>query len=341
MPKTIILDSSCNILYASFYIKAFLDNSEYKIKFKSQPFKGLEHNHQYLALISKEVKEKKIIIDFGNLADISQKALDWCDVYGKVNLKAEDLEINKVVPIGPLTAINIFNPIRTIWYAFINLVRSVNRISSIKLFLGYYKAQMKRPKLEQYLNGSSTPNYIFFASSLWKKEKEANNIRANFIKVCRGLNHLVFEGGFAPRNKNDISGYEELTMEERLSYPTFLNQTKKSFLVFNTPSVGGCNGWKLAEYLYMGKAIISTQLVRVMPESFTEGKHYLITDGTIQDLELKVKKLTEDKELRKLLERNAKNYFEQVLSPEYVIKKLINYEPKSIEKYDKSESRSV
>ena len=113
-------------------------------------------------------------------------------------------------------------------------------------------------------------------------------------------------------------------MTERLKSDVFLNQTKKSFMVFNTPSVGGCNGWKLAEYLSMGKAIISTPLVRVMPEKFTDLQHYLITDGSIQDLEQKIQKLSEDDELRERLERNAKNYYDQVLSPEVVIKKLIS-----------------
>lgn len=308
-----------------------MDSPHYKIKFQNRPFRGLEHNYQYVAIIIKDINEKKIIIDFGNLDSISQKALDWCDVYGKVNLNPTDLEKTKIIGIGPLTAINIFNSVNTIWYAFTNLLKSLDRVPNIKLFLSYYKAQLKRPKLEQYLNGSNTPNYIFFASSLWKKEKEANNFRANFIKVCRSLGQLVFEGGFAPRTNDDIPGYEELLMKDRLSYRTFVNQTKKSILVFNTPSVGGCNGWKLAEYLYMGKAIISTPLVRVMPGSFTEGKHYLITDGSMQDLEQKIRQLSEDKELRERLERYGREYFNQELLPEVVIKKLINYKSENAE----------
>lgn len=325
MPKTIIVDASCNILYASFYLKGIRDNPNYKVKFKSRPFRGLDHENQYLALIIKDVAEQKIIVDFGNFDKIYKKAFDWSDVYGKVNVNEEDLIKDQIVSIGPLTAINIFGPFSTFWYALTNFVKSVDRIPNIKSFLGLYRAQLKRPRLNQYHQETSKPNYIFFASSLWKKEKEANDTRANFIKACKALKQIDFEGGFAPRTKDDIPGYEKLTMTERLKRDVFLDKIKKSSIAFNTPSVGGCNGWRLAEYLGMGKAIISTPLVRVMPGDFTDEQHYLITDGSIHDLEHKILQLTKDENLRGLLERNAKDYFEQVLSPEAVMKKLITH----------------
>lgn len=318
----VIADASCNILYASFYLKGIQEHTKYVLKFRNQPFKGLRHENQYLALIFKGTEEKKVIIDFGNFDKIYNDALDWADVYGKVNLNPKDKDKPKVVGIGPLTAINVFGPLPAAWLAITNLCKSYSRIPNKKLFLSYYKSQLNRPKLSDYTANPSPGNYVFFIASLWKKEKNLNDIRANFIRACQKVEKINFEGGFAPRKNNDIPGYEHLTLKSRVTNAEFLEKTYDSLFVFNAPSVGGCNGWRLAEYLIMGKAILSTPLVRLMPGNFVTNQQFLLTDGTEEDMQRQINYLVSNPQLLSDLQKNAKKYYLEELSPGKVIERI-------------------
>jgi glycosyltransferase involved in cell wall biosynthesis len=320
----IIVDSSCNILYSSYYLYEFLKTPKYKLTFKNYPFKALEHNNQYLALIatSNDIN-KKIIIDFSNFDRIDQKALEWSDVYGKVNLNPKDLHIKKIVAIGPLTAINIFNKSQTLYLSIFNYLKSKKRIKNVKQHFSYYKGQLNRPLLSDYQQQEIEHDYIFFASSLWKKETVLNKIRSYFIKTCMNHPKIEFEGGFAPRTNGDISGYENLTMKSRVSNKEFIAKTSASKFVFNAPSVGSCNGWRLTEYLAMGKAIISTDFLRIMPNQFEDRTHFLLVSGTENDFIEKIELLLTNKKLVHTLEKNSKKYFEKELAPNVVINRLL------------------
>jgi hypothetical protein len=265
----------------------------------------------------------KLAIDHGNLPEVNEQSYNWCDVYGKVNLQASDATLEKIVAIGPLTAVRFKSFFWTLTNAIFNLLRSYRRIKDVRYFLSLYRAQLRRPGLLDVKQERSIRNYIFFASTIWKKETRVNEVRANFIKVCRQIPDMKFEGGFAPRMKRDIQGYEPIQMAERLSEKAYMQKIIGSSVVFNTPSVAGCNGWRLCEYLMMGKAILSTPLVRLMPLGFDEGHVYIETDGSMQSIEEKVCMLLKDNEYRMHLENQARKYYETSLAPSVVLKKLL------------------
>lgn len=117
--------------------------------------------------------------------------------------------------------------------------------------------------------------------------------------------------------------YGEFIYEKRLSMDDYVRDTKRSVVVFNTPSVGECHGWKLAEYLCMGKAIISTPLSRALPgEGLVHGKNVHFV-STIDEIEGAVRRIVEDEEYRKRLERGAREYYEEYIAPEKVIGRLV------------------
>ena len=108
-----------------------------------------------------------------------------------------------------------------------------------------------------------------------------------------------------------------------MSILEYTNGFKKSFVAFSTPSVMDCHGWKLGEFCAMSKAIISTPLSRVMPGDFEPNIHYLLSDGSVEDLKTKINLLVENEDLRLFLKSNINNYFNQYLAPEIVIKRII------------------
>lgn len=98
-------------------------------------------------------------------------------------------------------------------------------------------------------------------------------------------------------------------------------RNRRSWFVFSTPSVIGCHGWKLGEYLCEGKAIVSTPLNNVMPGDFESGVQY-IEVKTPQEMEEAIIRLRDDAELVNRLKRNAFKYYNDWVSPESAVKRV-------------------
>ena len=103
----------------------------------------------------------------------------------------------------------------------------------------------------------------------------------------------------------------------------YLLNTKKSAFVFNTPAAWACHGWKLGEYLAMGKAIISTPFVNEMPEKMVHGENILFVNNE-NEMRDAVNLLLSENDLRVRLEKSAKEYYQKWLKPDVVINRLIN-----------------
>lgn len=322
----VYIDSSCDILYSSYYIHGlYAIYGRKNVKYKSRYFRSFKHdNHFFAFIVTDDKRTQKVVIDFTDSSIINEAALLWTDVYGKINYDPIVNDSDKIITIGPSFGVQIYNLFDTLIYAILNLSRAFKRIPNKRKFLSDYKAQYMRPKYSDYFVKPSTTNYLFFMASLWKQEPEANRFRANYIRSCRENSTVNFEGGFAPRTKNDISGFEDLTAKGRVTMAYYLEKIKNSALVFNTPAVKSCHGWKLAEYLCLGKAILTTPLSRELPKLLQEGKDVIFTDGSIDDITTKVNTIITDSELRQTLEKQAKQYFESYLAPQVVIKRLIN-----------------
>jgi len=100
-------------------------------------------------------------------------------------------------------------------------------------------------------------------------------------------------------------------------------KTKKSILVFNTPSVHNCHGWRISENLALGKAIISTKFSNELPVSLEHGKNIHFISNN-KDFKLDFDKIINSREYRLKLENEAKKYFIEYVSPEKVIKSIVS-----------------
>ena len=178
-------------------------------------------------------------------------------------------------------------------------------------------------------------DYCFAISTLWYDEvtdKYTNNYRHMFIKVCSNI-IPKFEGGFflikgAEKSFEKYSSYAEtykgLICHARIPLKEYIQKTKMSIIVFNTPSVKLCLGWKLAEYLMMGKAIISTEIENVMPGDFFYGKQYLLVRNEYE-IGMAVRELFKNHVLREKMELSARQYFNDYLSPTKVLERILNF----------------
>lgn len=339
----VYIDPRTNIVYASYYIHGLHEiagrsNVMFSMKpFRSLPRKnGIEDFDQYFAFTVREGnKTIKVVIDFRDKAHLNLTALEWCDIYGKVNYNSAEIDRtalsqadrSRIVPVGTNFGIKLWNPFVSGYHFLRNYLRcGFSPGVSFSRFLQGYKWQMKRAGISDYKPREAENNYVFFISTLWKNDKnndECNRLRAQYIRSCRSMS-LHFEGGLFTENINGQNGYSDIVTNQFIHHTDFTEKIKKSMVVFNTPAVWGCHGWKLGEFLAMGKAIISSSFQNEMPGDLKHGKNIHFVENE-QELNEAVKKITTDNAYRETLEKGAAAYYREYIEPSVIVSKLIGH----------------
>ncbi len=323
---TVYLDAACDILYSSYYIYG-LKQMFKRVQFSSKYFGQFEHNNTFFPFVVKDEKGlHKIIVDFGDSFVVDEVALEWCDVYGKININDEKSPLSnhpKVLSIGPGFGIRMYSKPKTWRLAFLNFSKAWRRVGDKRRFFADYYGQLKRQGIDYYQKSPSKRDYIFFAGALWKKEHETNRFRANYIRACKRLDGVGFEGGFAPRSRNDMDGFEGLTMEKNVPMADYLLKIKESATVFNTPVILDCHGWKLGEFMAMGKAMVATPIKNRLPVALEHGVNVHAVSGEEDEIFEALKLLTSDDVYRQKIENNIHAYYKKYVSPQKSVELLL------------------
>ena len=316
---------ACNALYYSFYLaglRQVLGRSGVRYRRRGFPPFG----HHGLALETIETRPRRVFISASDGPGLQPAVLAWCDVYGKANLDPERVppaSAGRCLAIGPSFPVRFWEPGAALARALINYLRCRGRVGSAREHFANFRRQYRyRLPLDAYQPGTSEPGYVFFAATLWKKEAATNRFRAHFLEVCQAMPGPDLEGGFVPRTRGDIPGFDHVTVDRRFSVAEYVRGIRRSAVVFNTPAVSGCHGWKLAEFLALGKAIISTPLSRAMPAPLVDGMHCHFVDGSRASIRGAIERLLGDGEYRQRLEANARDYYLRYLSPTRVIERV-------------------
>lgn len=329
---SIIIDPCCNILYASYYIYGLFEiYKSSDIHFSSKPFKGLTHDKHTFCLpfvIEDKRGGTRYCLDMSDSNEcVYTSFYNWCDVYGKVNYNtAIHSGLSKIKPIAPNFSIKLWNKPSCLFHATINYLRAKGRVSfSYRDFWRVYASTLKRKRIDEivYDHRHTDERYIFMVGRWWSGQNECNAARAKFIEVCKSIDSVSFEGGLVP----EIGCVENVSFPslKKYSYEEYLVNTAKSLIVFNTPAYYRCHGWKLPEFLCLGKAIISMPFANELPEPLTHGKNiwFVKDENEIKDA---IIMLLENVSLRNKLEHGAREYWEQYCSPVNALKRFIgNY----------------
>lgn len=345
--QKIIIDPRSRINYSAYYILGFASlYGRRNLKFGLIDVPGISDQQAYyqgctMLIVDEEKGVRKVFIDPHDTNTVNEQFYNWSDVYAKINVTAEDAVREKILVIGPSFGIQLWNPFHTMWIGVCNLLKcrigSRFNISAKSYLLDYAYTFVRRQRIKEYLNTGDQEkrDYVFALSTLWYDSQTystTNRFRGVFAEACKSL-YPVFEGGFFfipsedvarqfPRYREYLEKYKDMLITKRIGMKEYLTKTKRSAIVFNTPSVLGCHGWKLGEYLAMGKAIISTPLNNMMPGDYSEGVHYIGVSGE-QDIFSAVKKVKEDEALRLSLKNNARTYYDAYLSPKAVVSRIV------------------
>ncbi|KAA6302325.1 MAG: hypothetical protein EZS26_001438 [Candidatus Ordinivivax streblomastigis] len=335
------IDPRSTINYSSFYIQGLYNVLGKKnVRFSSKYFGELKEIDMLLAFVVVDnTTIKKIIIDYRDQSDIIEDAYQWSDVYAKINFNTLTTPnyANKILNIPPSFAIKIWNPLELLFYLCTNFFRAkiINHSKDKnihlrpKRWIRNYLSLLKRQTLQNYRspNEQKEDNYVFFASTFWRDSSNVDLYRSQYVLSCVQNQKINFEGGFFVNNGASVPAAipKKLLYYNFISNATYQGKIKKSIFVFNTPAVLNCHGWKLGEFLCMGKAIISTPLINDLPVPLEHGKNiYIIQDK--EEVNQAVELLLNDKELRDTLANNAKAYYEKYATPDKVIENIICHE---------------
>ena len=341
-PK-VFIDPTVRILYSSYYIEGlYTVFGKKNVHFSKNYFNQLKrkteshsYDHYMAFVVVTKNKTKKYIIDFRDKRSVKKSAYDWCDKYAKINFSTTLTDVSyhsKIVSIPPGFGIKIWGKYRTLYNCLANYIKcELSHIVSFKTHLSDYYNHYKRPLLKEYTiidtkNKNNNP-YVFMIGTLWPHAnciEGTNLLRKTFVETCKA-EKVNFEGGFF--SSFDHPQYEEfkhLIFTKRYPVIEYVEKTKQSFIAFNTPAVHDCHGWKLGEYLAMGKAIISTPLSNELPEDLSHGLNIHIISN-LEELKKAIKLLINDNSYREGLERESKSYFNKHGSPQAVIEILTDF----------------
>ncbi len=343
MKTQVYIDPRCMFNYASYYILGCFNSvGPARVNYDISAFQNIRLPYRHGVMLIFENGEhlrKNIFIDFHDSDHIIDHLYEWCDVYAKVNLHtgADLLARPKLLPIGPGFSIRLYNYPQLLKTLISNYALSSGFTETPLLYYlrDYLYTCIRRSPFALFNRSPSCDNYIFAISTLWYDEYTAittNRYRGVFIRESKKRSR--FEGGFFyipdkyvikqnPEYERYRNEYADTISFKRYSNKAYITKTKQSSLVFNTPSVLGCHGWKLGEYLCLGKAVISTPMNNRMPGEFKHGVHYHLvrTESEIGDA---IDLILNDTVYRKSLENAAYEYYENYLKPEAVIRHIFN-----------------
>ena len=321
--KTISINPAIDIFYHSFYVQGLREICGARnITYSRQklPQAG-EHG---CALIVHDKSDHKIYIAAEDSPEINLEALEWCDIYAKINVSPDVMPAqgaSKIMPIGPSFAVKIYAPPHALYHAL--KTYHLTKKQPKQHFMNYYRQLKHRFPESFYKPGVTQRDYIFFSGTIWKKDTGTNDARSLFVEACKSTPGVRFEGGFRPRSKNDVPGYEHLTDYTEYSHADYIHKTQASAVVFNTPAVMRCHGWKLGEFLAMGKAIVSTPPEWLLPAPLVHGEHIHYVENSAESIREAVALICRDDDYRKQLEQGARQYYDQYLKPAAVVGRIL------------------
>ena len=347
--KHIIIDPRFKVNYASYYLHGLKSMcGSGKMKYRCIDDISIMTDREcrvgFAVLVETDDDVKRVYIDYGDWDEINEAYYEWSDVYAKINVRPQDADREKLLVIGPSFGIKLWSPITCVLKGVANYRRIKKACGSafkrsMKQYImdyGYMFIRRKGYDYYHHFTQDEVPGYAFSFNTLWYGDlahETTNKLRGDFMREGQRLMEH-FDGGFFyidspgvleefPKYEEYLSDYGDMIYKKRLTMKEYDKRNRKSWFVFNTPSVAGCHGWKLAEFLCEGKAIISSHLVNLMPGEFKNGTHFIEANSR-EEMADAIIRLRDNKEFVQDLKHNAYHYFEEFLSPGAVMRRVFS-----------------
>jgi len=302
-------------------------------------------NRQFIAM---EVERKRVskfaAFDLTDHQEIGiPDALDRCDVYFKRSLthssyKSLEPEMaKKLAPFGfnyqvisRSKKLLLKRLLLEYWSRPYNPFKAKNKfhLKNIQdLILSHFVPLSSQLLGVEEFEGKNVPGEfdVFFQCRLWDPNEVANRNRDDAqevndsrVKVIRSLKSALgsrFVGGLQPTPYAKVVAPDIVIADKDLTgRRCYLDLVRRSKLVISTAGLLGSNGWKLGEYIALGKAILSEPIVTQVPGEFVDGKHYISYSSADQCVN-EVERLLSDRESLESLCVATRQYYDTFLHP--------------------------
>jgi hypothetical protein len=331
--RRLIVHPACDLAYASFVVEGLAqllgaDSLEYSTEGFPRRYAG----GRTFACYRADDPSRRCFLVFTDRTTVSNAGRTWARVYGMVNVEPD--AGGDVVPLGPTFGVRLSSGaltrrhlVHTWRWAVEGGPTEPARRLRVRAAAAHtrtlWKHQRTRARANEYVTRPSVADYVFFTAWPWAKHPEVNPPRVRFIEACKRAPGLTFEGGFAPRRRGDVPDVLGVSAPRRYSLTEYIENVGRSAVAFNNPAVFGCLGWKLGEFLAMGKAIISLPLNRALPAPLEHGVHLHLVDGSPQSLDDALDRLRTDHGYRRSLETNARRWYDEHLAPQQLAGRLL------------------
>jgi hypothetical protein len=284
-----------------------------------------------------EVGSMKVVFDLSDGFHFDKKFYDWSDKYFKRMLSPElVVQFPKMQPYGlnyPVYTIGDQSILRSLIsrdYRLLlnNLIRRSPVLSNLfNPNLSYRSCLVNHFEGEPGLNKDLR---IIYFTRLWnpdnvksdvKREQRElmNELRRNLVRELRkefgrhflgGIIHSDFAVKYAPT--------EVVTDNSNVHKTNYLENLRRSDIGVADFGLELSVGFKMAEYVAMSKAIVTTPLNTLLPGSFEVGRNYLEYKGT-EDCIQQCYDLIQNPELIINMQYQNFNYYKQSLRPDKLI----------------------
>jgi hypothetical protein len=323
----VVVHPASDLQYASFLLEGLAQVlGPSSIGFGSAGFDPKYRGGRVLAFYLVDDPNARCFVSLHDHSRVNAMGLRWGRSYGMVNVSRADLEQHpNLLAIGPTFGVRLRSQLLTArhmlhaarWRGLRGARSTVSDVHSVSKYL------RRRTTIDRYTPHDSDPDYVFFAASAWAKHPEVNPPRTRFVEVCTAARGLTFEGGFSPHLEGDLPELTRFPAPRRYGIDDYIDKLSRSVVAFNSPAVHGCLGWKLGEFLALGKAIITLPLSLALPAELEDGVHVHVVSGSQESIEDALERLRRDGPYRSALQSNARRWYEEHLAPAHVARRLL------------------
>lgn len=310
--------------HCSQILTGFLMLSEgggYRVSIKNEEIQ--KHNPQNMAIVMAEYHGKRIIYDMMDgyqNPEGMKKLLDDCDYYFKRSYSTQKNQVlgfdeynKKIYPLGMNYMVSCKgNP-----YSKESLKSMLFKLRGDKPNSYFTSDKFACPVI--YKEGLTK---VIFFTRLWDGENTINNTRIEVIRQLKKEFGGKFMGGIRDSELARRLAPDIIVSKRQTERGRYLRMVQDSDICIGSTGLHDSIGWKTAEYVVMGKAIVCEELKYEVPGGFSPEKNYIPfsdAEGCVNAVE----KLVNDPEYMYQMKLNNLMYYYQYLMPDRMIKRTL------------------
>jgi glycosyltransferase involved in cell wall biosynthesis len=287
-----------------------------------------------------KVNGRLVMLDLHDDSEVRPEQYQRADIYFKRMCRKADLAaLSKLQPLGLIFPC-YHRPLRQLGY-FLRTRPAVVHLKQVLRYLpipflmggGATASNMLLKKME--CNDLTREFAIGFQTQVWdparatgeKAQGERLRINEERILLVRELRSKFgsrFVGGLSMSNQL-AETYGDLLLPKNLTQKAaYLKLLKRLTVGVASTGLKGSVGFKFAEYMAAGMAILSVPNIRevALPAPLTEGEHYLVFDNA-QQCARHAQMLLENPTVMRDMMRNNHAYYSQFLRPDVLMKRVV------------------